>query len=186
MKTEKSPSKWLQRVLSGLLLLAVGVFIWLPHRTQLIEAHSTLQVGKKMDVRLTLQSVWGWATPSRLIDLSVRIDGKNASVPRTAYFDLKPLDASKSPKIIEQTGFPEIVMPGQPGSSLTAIYWRFQNYSFSELGVLRKDRQEEVSYYAMAQPLPEPVRFAQNDAPNPIVIISKDSIKTVPLKERKK
>jgi hypothetical protein len=185
MRTQKFPFKWLTSWLAwslAALLIAAVIFIWLSHRTQVIEAHSTLQNGMKMNVRLTSQLPWGWVLPNRLIAMDVSINGKNVPVAMEAYYGLQPLDLSRRVIIAETGGFPEIVAWGASKSSLADVHWRFLNYSFSELDVFRNHR-EDISYYS-SPPLPlGQIRVAQYDASVPVIIIGKDSIKKISTKD---
>ncbi len=136
----------------AVLLVAAGIYIWLPHRTQVIESHSVLQSGLKMDASITLESPWGWTAPSRIADMNVRINGKDVPVNKRAFHGLGPFSSGTNPIIGEKGGFPEIVLHGSPGNPLTEADWYFQNYSFSELRIVR-NHLEEATYYADPHPV---------------------------------
>jgi len=160
--------------LVGFILLAafVGVFLWLRHPTKIIEAHTTLQGGKKVDVRLVLEAPWRWTMPERLVKLDVRFDGQDAPVARDAYYGL-PIDAGKGLAVFEHAGFPEVIAWGRHGSSITEIRWRFLNYSFSERRIL-KNKKWEVMHYAGPLPKMEvrkiaPSEAASAESSNPVI-----------------
>ncbi len=166
----------------AILLIASIVYVSLPHRTQTIQAHSTLQNGMKMEAHFTVQSPWGWAVPDRLITMDVSINGKDVPIAREAYYGLRPFDLKRRPIIAETKGFPEIVMWGVPKGSLGEVHWHFLNYSFSELNVM-KDRHENISYFSTPPPPLGQMQLAQYNAPVPVTIIGKESIKKISSKD---
>jgi len=183
------------------LFVAIGIFIRLPHRTQTLEAHATLQSGMKMNVRFTLQSPHGWASPTRAVGLDVSINGNHVPVAKEAYYGLQPFDPSRKPLIAETKGFPEIIMRGDPKASFTEVRWHFLNYSFSELEMVRGSH-EDVRFYG--GPVPQlaqaniakepygeqplwltPVKIVQYDFHRPVIAIGEESIKKASIKDLK-
>jgi hypothetical protein len=154
MKTEQHPSgstNWWPLYCLGLLLVGVAIYVLLPHRTQTIESHSILQNGIKMDAHFTLQSPWGWAPPSRIVEMSVTIDGKDVSIAESGYQGVSPINPAIQPVIAERRGFPMIILRGMAKDPLSEADWYFQNYTFSERRIVR-DHREQVSYYADPHP----------------------------------
>jgi len=149
---------WL--IAAVLLLVAIGIFVRVPHRTKITESHITLQGGKKMDVRFTLQSPWGWTLPDRIVKMVIAVAGHNVDVEKTAYFGLEPIDPTKPPIITERGGFPDIAVSGQPGSSLKEVHWHFLNFTFFERRLVRAGRDEFASFSIIPPPpavYPSPV-----------------------------
>ena len=106
--------------LMGLFLLAafVGVFLWLRHPTKIIETHTTLQGGKKVDLRLVLQAPWRWIIPNHVVKMALEIDGRSVEMEKGSYYGLAPIDSTKAPAITVRGGFPDIAIFGHSGGSL--------------------------------------------------------------------
>jgi hypothetical protein len=188
MNTQKIPSVWLTSKLVwsvGALLIAAGIFIWLPHRTRVIEAHSMLQTGKSMDAEMTLQSSWGWTLPDRVVGLRVELDKKQLPMPREAYYGIGPVDINRTPIIGEHLGFPEITLYGRPKSDFDLVKWLFLNNSYSERHLM-KGHQTSITYHS--EPPPSPQTFTMKVGTpdkNGIVAINLDGGKSGVINSKK-
>jgi len=170
-----------RRLLSAVVctvLLSFAGFIYIFHRSTVLESHGTLQGGRKMDVRLTLQSTWRWQVPDRLADLHVAIGGVDRPVNHSALTGLDAVDNRRPPLIVESRGFPEILIFGPPGRDLEMVCFRFQNNAFSERRITHH-HETETAYFASPLPTPIVTRMHPVGTPMPFVSLSSAAVHPV-------
>lgn len=153
-KISRSHFLWVASFFAVVLALsALALFIRGAQTTKLIESHVTLQGGKKMDVRLLLQSSWRSSIPNRVVKMTIAFDSRDVDVEKAAFFGLEPIDSTKSPIITERDGFPDITVSGQPGSSLQEVHWHFVNFTFFERRIVRAG-SDEFAFFSVVPPPP--------------------------------
>jgi hypothetical protein len=138
---------WRVLSISAVIALAVGFIYW-PHKTKDIEAHTTLQSGQTFSVLMTLRSPWGWQDPDCLERMQVLLNGKNIPIDPPACRGINHIRSTQPPIIVEKGGFPEVIVLGKPGSFLKQANWLFLNYSLSSRELITTANRF-VSNYAM-------------------------------------
>lgn len=112
--------------------LLVGWLSWPKTKMLEVKGFTSFSAPYKFNINLTTGlRIPGFLPSYKIADIQAELNGNQSIIPPEAWFGLNGFNPDQEPQVVEERGYPTLLLKMTQGEETFPVYWQFMNGSFS-------------------------------------------------------